>query len=347
MNKLARIILDCSKGQIPTAYASMDKDAREDAVRQELLNIMGLEKFEKRAFRKAIRKPEVKVATFEIIEEIVNENFKTDSNTLSRFAQLFCDIRNLALGDENLFYVEGKHSLVVSEYSGSHMTVRKQRFQSGQSFSLEMRNFIIGVFVYVEQLLAGRQDLATFVMALNEAVAKKVDAMIVTAFEAGLTNIPTAYKVNGSYNEANILAMLEKLEAVNGQVKPRLVGTSSGLRKLQGIENLATAGRLSEKMKDQLNEQFFMPVWNGYECVELANTIKEGTIDELVLDSNKIYAVCGDQKICQVVFEGDSMVKENSGDEFYNADMTIDYTLAYKANASVAYSGVVGQIELK
>ena len=70
MNKLARIILDCSKGQIPTAYASMDKDAREDAVRQELLNIMGLEKFEKRAFRKAIRKPEVKVATFEIIEEI-------------------------------------------------------------------------------------------------------------------------------------------------------------------------------------------------------------------------------------------------------------------------------------
>lgn len=346
MNNIAKIILDTAKGNIPTVYATMDKDAREEAVRQELLNIMGLERFEKKSFRKAIRRPEVKVAIFEIIEEIVNENFKTDSDTLSRFAQLFCDIRNISEGDENLFYVEGKHSLVVSEYSGSHMTVRRQRFQSGQSFSLEMRNFIISVFVYVEQLLAGRQDLATFVMALNEAVAKKVDAMVVTAFEAGLSNVPSSYKVTGAYNEANILAMLEKLEAVNGAVKPRLIGTTSGLRKLQGIENLVTAGRLSEKMKDQLNEQFFMPVWNSYECVELTNTIKEGTIDQLVLDSNKIYAVCGDQKICQVVFEGDSMVKENSGEEFQNADLTIDYTLAYKANASVAYSGIVGVIEL-
>ena len=347
MNKLARIILDCSKGQIPTAYSSMDKQAREDAIRQELLNIMGLEKFEKKAFRKAMRKPEVQVAVFEIIEEVVDENFKTDSDTLSRFAQLFCEVKNLALGDKNIFFVEGKHSLTVSEYSGSHMTSRRQRFESGQSFSLEMRNFIISVYVYVEQLLAGRQDLATLVMALNEAVAKKIDAIILTAFESGLTNLPASYKVTGSYNEANILTMLDKLQAVNGGEKPRLIGTSAGLRKLQGIENLATAGRLSEKMKDQVNEQFYMPVWNGYECVEITNTIKEGTIDELVLDSNRIYAVCGDEKICKVVFEGESMVKENSSDNFYNADLTIDYTLAFKASACVAYSGIVGTITLQ
>ena len=226
------------------------------------------------------------------------------------------------------------------------MTVRRQRFSSGNSFSLEVRNFIIGVFTYVEQLLSGREDMAKFVNALNEAVAKKIQAMILTAFEAGLTNLPTAYHVSGVYNEGNILTMLEKLQAVNGGEKPRLIGSQTALRKLQGIENLANAGRLSEKMKDQVNEGLILPVWNSYECVALDNAIKEGTIDELVLDTNKIYAVCGDEKIVKVVFEGESQVKENSDDNFYNADETIDYTLRFKANACVAYSGLVGLIEL-
>ena len=265
---------------------------------------------------------------------------------MGRFAELFCEVKNLALGDTNIFFVEGKHDLVVSEFSGSHMTVRRQRFQSGQSFSLEVRNFIIGVFTYVEQLLSAREDMAKFVNALNEAVAKKIQAMILTAFEAGLTNLPTAYHVSGVYNEGNILTMLEKLQAVNGGEKPRLIGSQTALRKLQGIENLATAGRLSEKMKDQANEGLVLPVWNSYECVVLDNAIKEGTIDELVLDTNKIYAVCGDEKIVKVVFEGESQVKENSDDNFYNADETIDYTLRFKANACVAYSGLVGLIEL-
>ena len=346
MNKLARVILDCAKGNIPTAYSTMDKEARENAIRQELLNVMGLEKFEKKAFRRAMRKDAVRTAVFEIIEDVVAENFKTDSAILGRFAELFCEVKNLSLGDTNIFFVEGKHDLVVSEYSGSHMTVRRQRFQSGQSFSLEMRNFIIGVFVYVEQLLAGREDLATFVTALNEAVAKKIQAMVVTAFEAGLTNLPTGYHVSGVYNEGNILGMLEKLQAVNGGEKPRLIGSMTALRKLQGIENLAVAGRLSEKMKDQVNEGFVMPVWNSYECIALDNAIKEGTIDELVLDSNKIYAVCGSERICKIVFEGDPEVKENSSDNHYNADMTIDYILSFKCNACVAYGGLVGLIDL-
>lgn len=340
MNNLSKIILDCYRGQVPTQFSAMDKEARENAIRQELLNVMGLEKFEKKAFRKAIRRPDVKVAVFEIIEEVVDENFKTDSEVLGKFAELFCEVKNLSEGDENLFYVEGNHDLIVSEYSGSHMNVRRQRYQSGQSFSLEMRNFIIGVFVYLEQLLAGRQDLATFVNSLNEAVAKKVRTMVVTAFESGLSNVPSAYKVTGSYNEANILTMLEKLEALNG-VKPRLVSTASGIRKLQGVVDI----KYSEKMKDQRNEQFILPVWNGYECIALDNAIKEGTIDELVLDG-KIYAVCGDNKIVKVVFEGESKVKENSSDEYQNADLSIDYTLAYKANACVAYKGIIGTITI-
>ena len=92
MNKLAKIILDCAKGNIPTAYSSMEKEAREDAIRQEILNVMGLEKFEKKAFRKAIRRPEVRVALFEIIEEVVDENFKTDSSVMGKFAELFCEV---------------------------------------------------------------------------------------------------------------------------------------------------------------------------------------------------------------------------------------------------------------
>lgn len=342
MNKLSKIILDCYKGQVPTQFASMDKDTREEAVRQELFNIIGIEKYDKKSLRRAMRKPDVQVAMFEIIEEIVNENFKTNSDILTPFMKQFCDIRNLANDDRNLFYVEGKHKLVVSEYSGSHMTVRRQRFQSGQSFSLEMRNFIIGTYVYLEQLLSGRQTIEKFVLALQDAVAKKNEEMIVTAFEAGLSATPSAYHVTGSYNENNILTMLEKLEPVNG-AKPKLYGTASAIRRLQGVVDIA----YSDKMKDQRNENFILPVWNGYECGVIPNAIKEGTIDELVLDNKKIYAICSTEPICKVVYEGDSVVKENSAEEFQNADLTLDYTLAYKANACVAFDGIIGLIEIQ
>ena len=336
MNKISTILLDCYNGNIPAQFSAMSKEAREEAVRKELLNVMGLEKFEKSTFRKALRKPDVQVAIFEIIEEVVAENFKSDSEVMGRFAELFVDVRNIAAGDENLFTVFGKHDLIVSEYSGSHQTVRRQRFESGQSFSLEMRNFIIGVYVYLEQLLAGRQDLATFVMALNEAVAKKIRAMIVTAFEAGLTNLPNSYKVSGSYSAENIIAMLEKLEAVNGGVKPRLIGSTSAIRKLQNVSDLATKDLLSSNMKDTINARKTLPVWMGYECIELENSIKEGTIDELVLAPDKIYAVCGDEKIVKVVFEGEPLCKTNDGgDSFQNADLTIDYILSYKETKSL------------
>ena len=99
-------------------------------------------------------------------------------------------------------------------------------------------------------------------------------------------------------------------------------------------------------MKDQANEGLVLPVWNSYECVVLDNAIKEGTIDELVLDTNKIYAVCGSEKIVKVVFEGESVIKDTSDDDFYYADESVEYVLRYKANSCVAYSGLVGLVEL-
>lgn len=342
MNNMAKIIIDCYKGQIPAQYSQVSKEEREEAIRSELLKVMGLEKFEKKSFRKALRANQV--AIFEVIEEIVASNFVTGSTIMSDFANRFCEIKNLALGDENLFYVEGQNDLIVSEYAGSHMTARRQRFQSGQSFKLEMRNFIISVYTYLEQVLAGRIDFATFVAKLYEAVDKKNGEMIVDAFNAGLSSLPATYKVTGSYNANNILTMLQHLEAANG-VKPVLTGTTAALRKLQGIQELSTGGRLSDDMKKQINEQFFMPVWESYECVAVANAHKSGSVSEFVIPNDKVYAVAGDTKLVKIVFEGDAIVKENNTD-FDNADLSLEYTLAYKANAVVAYSGLAGIIEL-
>ena len=50
MNKISTILLDCYNGNIPAQFSAMSKEAREEAVRKELLNVMGLEKFEKSTF---------------------------------------------------------------------------------------------------------------------------------------------------------------------------------------------------------------------------------------------------------------------------------------------------------
>ena len=67
MNGIAKIIYDTYKGNIPTKFASVSKEERDEAIRKELFKALGIEEFEKKAFRRAWR--ENKNKAFAVIEE--------------------------------------------------------------------------------------------------------------------------------------------------------------------------------------------------------------------------------------------------------------------------------------
>ena len=336
MLDLAKIIYDTYKGDIPTKYSSVSKSEREEAIRLELLSVLGLEKFEKKAFRRAWRENKNKVYT--IIEEVANQIMIDGEYSKSAFFNQFVEVRNLALGDKPEFYVEGTNELIVSEFSGSHFDLRRQRIDVGQSFTPEMRDYGIKVYEYYERVASGRASIDKLVALIAIAIDKKLSEMGEATFVVAIEKLPSTFKVSGTYDEDAILTMLSHLEASNG-VKPTLVGTATAIRKLQGVVDT----RWSDKMKDQRNEDFILPIWNGYTCMEIAQGHKVGSF-EFTMPTNKVYAVCGgDTKIVQMLLEGDTEVKEVS-DGTDNADRSLETAVTFKAGCSVAYNKMIGEI---
>lgn len=338
MIELAKIIYDTYKNEIPTKYASVSKSEREEAIRAELLNVLGIEKFEKKAFRQAWRENKHKV--YNIIEEVANQVMIDGEYQKNAFFNNFVEVRNLALGDKPEFYVEGANELIVSEFSGSHFDLRRQRVDVGQSFTPSMRDFGIKVYEYYERVASGRASIDKLVSLIAEAIDKKLAELAQATFAVAMEKLPSAFKFSGTYDEDAILTLLAHLEASNGE-KPVLVGTKTAIRKLQGVIDT----NYSDGMKDAINNNGILPVWNGYNCMEVAQGHKVGTLD-FTMPIDKVWAVCGnDTKVVQLLLEGDTEVKEIS-DGTQNADRSLETAVTFKAGCAVIYNKMIGEISL-
>lgn len=337
---IGKLIYDSAMNRVPAKYSDVSKEERENKIRKEIFDTLGLElteKFDKKAFRKAFRENKNKV--YAIIEEVADQVLSNGDFQQNSFFNQFVELKNLALGDENRFYVEGLAEAEVVEYSGSHFNIKRRRFQSGAHFELEMKNYGVRVYQYFELVMAGREDFAKFVEKITAAIDKKLAEISQSALTAAITTLPTEFKFNGSYDEADILKVLQHVQASNG-VKPIIVGTASALAKLQGT----VIANGSTNMKDEKNSKGYMTLWNGYECLELNQGHKAGTF-EFTMEENRLFALCGDDKIVKMVLEGESIVREIN-DGTTNADSTMDYTLTFKGNAAVCYSKMIGILDI-
>ena len=341
MNVLSTLIYQNYKNDIPSNFANVTASERDEAIRKEFFNVLGLkEGYSKRAYRNAWRshKNEVYAITEEIAIQLLNNgDLEKDS-----FFNNFVEVRNLALGDSIEFIVEAENEIEFAEFSGSHMNLRRQRIENYGAFVPEMREYGIRVYTYWEQVAAGRISFDVLVQKIALAMNKKLAEIAQATFADALKNLPTEFKVNagGSINEAAVLEMLAHVEAANG-VKPKLVGTEAALRKLTGVTDIA---KYSSNMKDAVNENGLLSVWNGYVLMPIKQGHKLGTF-EFTMDNEVIYALCGDEKMIKLVLEGDVVVKEVS-DGLTNADMSLEQAVSFKAGCGVQYNKLFGLIQL-
>ena len=335
---LGKLIYDSAKNRVPMEYAEYSVEEREQAIREKIFEVLEISEYDKKSFRKAMRKHKVEV--FEIIEEIIDNVLVNGEYQRDAFYNQFVEVRNLALGDENLFYIEGEKKLEVAEFSGSHWDLKRERFDVGESFKVGMKDYGVKVYEYAERIAAGRVDYAKIVAEIAKAVDRKLAELAQATFVKAIDKMPAVFKVSGSQDEEEIIEAAQHVEAANGQ-KPILVGTKLAIRKLQGVTDVAM---YSSNMKDAVNGDAILPVWRGYACMEVAQGHKMGSF-EFTMPNDKVYIIAGDEKPVKLVLEGDTEVKEVA-DEFTNADGSVEQTVRFKAGVAVAYGGVIGQITL-
>lgn len=336
MNKIAQLIYDSYKGNIPTQYATMDKTVREDAIRKEIFSVLGIEKYEPTTFRKAWRKNKNDVYT--IIEDVVDQVILDGEYAKDTFFNEFVEIKSNALGDKNEFYAEGTNKLEFAEFSGSHFDLKRRRVDGGQKFSTEVRDYGVKIFEFFERVASGRADMGKLVVLITDAVNRKMSDIAQGTFAQALNNLPSALKVTGTYNETNILKALTLVEGANGTT-PILVGTKSALAKLQDKITVK-----SDNMLDELNNNGLLTMWKGYRCVEIKQGINLGELTTTMSDTD-IYVLTGGEKPVKIFLEGDTEVKEIA-DGITNADRSIEQAVIMKVGSAVCYNKLVASIQL-
>ena len=98
-------------------------------------NVIGCDdKSTKAEIRRGIRRNQAQLV--DLIEVIIDDALVSGWQDNPFFKELV-DVRNLALGDKNEFYVPDNSVLSVMKVSGNHHDILRQRLGAGKTFSVE------------------------------------------------------------------------------------------------------------------------------------------------------------------------------------------------------------------
>ena len=126
----SELLIDAARGEVKEYSA---KDANKKIV-EKFRAALGIEATDRpQQVKRAIRANQNLV--FTLIEETIEEMIITGWMENPFFMQ-FVETKNLALGDENDFYVEDDSILSVSKVSGNHHNMIRQRLGAGRHFSV-------------------------------------------------------------------------------------------------------------------------------------------------------------------------------------------------------------------
>ena len=211
------------------------------------------EKSSKAEIRKAIKKNQQLL--FDLIEEVV-PNLLQSGWQDNPFFNEFVEIRNIDIGDQNVFYTEDETILTVSKVSGNHWDLDRQRLGKGTTFSVTTSWYGIAVYSEYEKLLTGLEDFATFVTKLYEAVDRYVNESIYEAFLAAAEQLPGGAGGSGQWvktgdlsamTKDTFMTLIEDVQMATG-MDVVIMGTKSALAKLDGMRNIDW---VSSEMKNE------------------------------------------------------------------------------------------------
>lgn len=268
---------------------------------------------------------------FDLIEEILRVTIE-EGLTGDEFWNAMVDYRNVALGDKNLFIVKDANLFVVSEIAQGTQGIRRQRLSGEESVSIPTSVKAVRIYEELNRVLSGRVDFNEMIDKVAESFRQQLMNDIYSVWSGvtadqlgGVTYFPAA----GSYDEDELLNLIEHVEAAAGGKRATIVGTKKALRNLK--ESIQSDGA-----KEELHMNGFYGYFFGTPCIAVPQRHKIGTTD-FVLDDNCLTIIAGDEKPIKVVREGDPIML--LGDPMLNGDFTQEYFYAEQWGVGVVTAG--------
>lgn len=263
---------------------------------------------------------------FAIIEQIVDE-IKHDVMTTEPFFMEYVDYRNLALGDKNEFFIPDSTPLVVSEIGAGSQALRRQRMYGGESFSVKTSLRGIKVYEEMDLLLANRFDFNTFMDRIAEAFRRRTIEDVYTAWSGTIEGLEDPYAITGSYSEAQMLDLIQHVQAANGVRSAYILGTKLALSKVVSAFDTSIPALESGYNTGVIGK------FHGTDKIETVNMYKAGTT-EFMLSDDVLHVMPAGVKIKPIMYvtEGRSLIIPHHSIE--NNDLTEEYMMCERTGVS-------------
>lgn len=295
------------------------------------------EKSTKAEIRKAIRKNQQ--VLFDLIEEVV-PNLLQSGWQDNPFFNEFVEVRNMDIGDQNVFYTEDETILTVSKVSGNHWDLDRQKLGKGTTFSVSTSWYGIAVYEEYEKLLVGISDFATFVTKLYEAVDRFVNESIYEVFVSAAAELPGGAGGSGQWvktgdlsamTKDTFMTLIEDVQMATG-MDVVILGTKAALTKLEGMQNIDW---VSSEMKNERYTTGKMGFFEGIRLVEIKQGFKLNDTTQRLVDDKQLFIMpVGNNKFIKVVNEGNPEMRQVN-DNTAHQDMTYDFRYMFKMGVGV------------
>lgn len=327
-NAIVKLGLDIIRNQVNTEFASASREEQMEVLRKALVEANGgSTKLNYKSMRN-------NTALFEIIETILEMN-DVQGFEGNDFFEQFVDYRNLALGDENSFYIEDNSLFTVNTTAEGVGATLRQRINKGKNESVPTTLHTIETYEELNRLLSGRISIVEFVEKIRRSFMHKRLNAIYDTFYAGISGLPAAFKKSGSYAEADLQDLIAHVEASAGG-NAIIVGTKKGLAKV-------TTAVVSENSKERYNQSGFYGVFNGTPMMDIKQVHKVGT-HEFAISDNDLWIVTSNDKPVKFVTEGDAIFEQGQATD--NVDRTVDILAGERYGVAIVLNQLYGQYRI-
>lgn len=339
-DEIKNLMFDLYKSELSDGIT---KTEAENKLREMSLKIFGLTKTSSKRDRKRAYE-EYGRQFFDVIEEVTDYTVSTGLKENEWF-NVLVNYKNLADGDENLFYNEHEEVILsVARMGKRHHDTMLQRLPEGSTYTVETDVYGAAVGADIDRYLLGHEDWTKLVDAITKAFVVKVQELIFAEILAAPEKLP----VQEGFVDAGALAeatrkkfnkVLQNVSVANDNADVVIMGTMVGL---QELENLINVDWIANSQKEAVATMGRLGNYGRYQLIEIPQRFAKNDLTKDMYDDNILWIFAsGDEKLVDMIDVGETLIDEIT--ERGEANGRIDDIMKYEVQRELGVATRIGR----
>lgn len=347
-DEVKNLMFDLYKGELAEGISKRDA---EEKIREISLKIFGLSKDASKRDRKRAYDAYGR-QYFDVIEEVVDWTVSTGLKENEWF-NILADYKNLADGDENLFYQEaGDVILSVARMGKRHHDTILQRLPEGTSYSIDTDVYGAAIGADIDRFLQGKEDWTKLIDAITKAFIDMTQNLVFEAVKEAVNKLPLATEaekkefvmtsVLSATTKKDFDKLLQNVSIANDNADVIVMGTMAGL---QSIEDIAKVDWIADSQKEAVASNSVLGNYGRYQLVEIPQKFAKNDVTKRLYDDNVLWIFAVDTKLVEMVDVGETLIDEitERGEANGRIDDIMKYEVQRELGVGVKVNKFFGQ----